>query len=129
MDINYAVKFSTTIGVGYRSECDMTELCNDNDARLYLSLIGILRWMVEIGCIDLTCEVSMMASYCAMPRSGHLYQLFNIFVYLKGHHNSCMVFDPSYLEIDMEAFPRREWKQHYGDASEVIPSDCPTTLG
>ena len=118
-------KASTPIGVGYRPECDMSKLCDEDDARLYLSLIGTLRWMVEIGRVDLTCEVSMMASYSAMPTEGHVYQLFHMFSYLKEHHNSCMVFYPSYPDIDLDAFPKKEWKQHYGDAFEVIPSDCP----
>ena len=64
-----------------------------------------------------------------MPREGHLYQLFHMFSYLKGHHNSRMVFDPSYPDIDLDAFPKREWKQHYGDACEVIPPGCPEPHG
>ncbi len=30
--------------------------------------------MVELGCIDLTCEVLMMLSNMALPREGHLSQ-------------------------------------------------------
>ena len=40
-----------------------------------------------------------------------------------------MVFDPSYPDIDVDLFPKMEWKQHYGDAAELIPPDCPKPLG
>ena len=33
----------------HRPECDVSEECNEDDARLYLSLIGVLRRMVELG--------------------------------------------------------------------------------
>ena len=60
-----------------------------------MSLIGVLRWMVEMGRVDICVEVSLMSSQMALPRRGHLERLFNIFRYLKVHHNSEMVFDPS----------------------------------
>jgi len=33
----------------YRPEVDLSPECNDEDAKLYLSLIGALRWIVELG--------------------------------------------------------------------------------
>ena len=63
---------------GFRPECDLSPECNDEDSRLYMSLIGVLRWVVELGRIDLTCEASMLASYSAMSREGHLQQLFHV---------------------------------------------------
>jgi len=56
----------------YHPERDATPEYNTDNARLYASLIGILRWLVELGRIDITCEVSIMSSYTAMPREGHL---------------------------------------------------------
>ena len=53
-------------------ERESTHECNTENARLYTSLIEILRWLVKLGRIDITCEVSMMSSYTAMPRKGHL---------------------------------------------------------
>ena len=73
-----------------------------------MSLIGVLRWVVELGRIDLTCEASILASYSAMPREGHLQQLFHVFAFLKKYHNSRMVFDRSYPDIDLEQFPLME---------------------
>jgi len=41
-----------------------------------------------------------MSSQLALPRLGHLEQVFHIFGYLKSHHNAELVFDPTYPEID-----------------------------
>ena len=58
----------------------------------------------------MTTEVSVMSSCLALPREGHLRQLFHIFEYLNKHHNTEMVFDPSFPEINEADFPRRDWK-------------------
>jgi hypothetical protein len=42
----------------------------------------------------------MLSSHHALPYEGHLHALYNIFAYLKIHHNAEMVFDdPTELEI------------------------------
>ena len=38
--------------------------------------------MVELGRIDIFCEVSMMSSQLALPREGHLDQVFHILEYI-----------------------------------------------
>ena len=85
---------SNPLGSGYRPEIDISDELDDTNAAYYQSLIGILQWMVELGRIDITCEVSMMSSHMALPRVGHLDQLFHMFAYLKRNHNTELVFDP-----------------------------------
>lgn len=75
----------------------------------YQSLIGILRWMVELGQADITAEVFMMASCMALPRQDHLEPLYHIFAYLKSKHNSQMIFDPSYPQIDPDGEKRSKF--------------------
>ena len=45
---------------GYCPELDASLELDLQDSTYYQSLIGILRWMVEIVKIDITCKVSMM---------------------------------------------------------------------
>ena len=71
----------------------------------------------------------MMSSFSAMPRDGQLEQLFHVFAFLKQHHNSRFVFDPTYPHIDVDKFERKCCKQHYGDTKEEISDDCPDPLG
>ena len=96
---------------------------------MYMSLVGVFHWMVELGRVDLTCEVSMMTSHSAIPRVDHIQQLLHIFAYPKNYHNSQMVFYPSYPEINTDDFPWRDWSQFYGEQVEELPKDYPKPLG
>ena len=78
---------------------------NPKDAAYYQSLIGVLRWIVELGRVDIVCEVSMMSSCLALPREGHLQALFHLFTYLNKKHNAELVYDPTDPVIDMNMFP------------------------
>ena len=51
----------------YRPEVDISSELGSKEASYYQSLIGTLQWIVELGRVDITCEVSMMAFMMAMP--------------------------------------------------------------
>ena len=56
----------------YRPELDTSLECNDEQIQFFQNVIGILRWLVELGRIDIGYEVAILSSYLAMPRTGHL---------------------------------------------------------
>jgi len=62
--------------------------------------------MVEMGRVDIITDVSMLSSFVAMPREGHLSQVLHIFVYLKCHSNAMLVLDPTYPDIRDEEFEK-----------------------
>ena len=99
------------------------------DDAYYQSLVGILRWIVELVSVEICLEVSLMSSHLALPCEGHLDKLFDIFTYLKWKHRSRMVFDPTYPSIDDYDFPRHDWEKHYGEVKEVIPKNAPSLRG
>ena len=114
----------------YRPELDVSPELNDTDASYYQSLIGILRWIVELGRADICVEASMMASHMAMPRKGHLEQLFHIFGYLKNNHNSELVLDPTEPEVCENEFKREDWGHTvFGDTKEELPHNAPQPRG
>ena len=122
--------------ITYRPELDITPLCNSEQFHVYQQLIGILRWLVELGLVDIHLEVSKLSSFLASPRLGHLHQTFHIFKYLSNHDNSWIPLDPAKLNIDWrgssEHSPgvRREMmKKIYQDAEEDIPSNAPEPRG
>ncbi len=85
--------------------------------------------MVELGCIDIATEVSMLSSYLACPRKGHLENALHVMGYLRLKHNSRLIFDPTYPVIIQTAFPSFEWTEFYGDVEEAIPPDMPPPFG
>ena len=92
--------------IGYHPELDTSEVLDPDDASYYMSQIGILRWCVELGRIDIITEVSELASFSAMPRQGHLDAVLPSLCLLEGKTQSSMIFDPTYPDIDEGAFKR-----------------------
>jgi hypothetical protein len=113
----------------YVAELDESRELTPEGASYYQSQIGILRWCVELGRVDIITEVSILSSFMAMPRDGHLEAVFHIYAYLKCHHNSRMIFDPTYPYVDESKFKECDWKEFYGDVKEPIPPNAPEPRG
>ena len=113
----------------YDADLDTSDPLTPDQASFYQHLIGVLRWMVEIGPIDIATEVSILSSYLAYPRDGHLSTALFIMGYLKQKHNSRLVFDPTYPDIVHSDFPKYNWTEFYHGAEEAIPPDMPEPLG
>ena len=125
-------KAPTPLSNGYRPEIDMSPELGDADASYFHSLIGVLRWIVELGRVDICIDVSMMSSHLALPREGHLKEVFHIFAYLKKHHNAEMVFDPTPVQFDRNLFEKQDWSYSpYGveGIEEEMPDGMPTPYG
>ena len=114
----------------YRPECDVSNLLGDELSTRYMQLIGILRWGVELGRIDIITEVTMLSSYNCSPREGHLEALYQIFEYVHSHLRSTVVFDSSRPTFDYGRFTdTTDWKKVYGEVTEEIPDDLPEARG
>ena len=85
--------------------------------------------MVELGCIDILNEVSLL-SYClAYPRYRHIEAMLHIMAYFKQKHISHLVFDPTYPDIYYSVFKHCDWQQFYHEAEEAITPNAPKTKG
>ena len=125
-------KAETPLTTSYRPELDVSPELTTRDSAYYQSLIGILRWIVELGRIDICLEVSMMSSHLAMPRKGHLDQVLHIFAYLRKYHNTELVYDPSDPVVEQDVFEQRDWtSSEFGSVQgkEEIPSNMPESRG
>ena len=99
-------KVTPPIADGYRPELDATPELDARRASYYQGLIGILRWIVELGRIDITTAVSHMSRFMANPREGYLEQTLHIFAYLKKYDKSAIVFDDTTPDFDESRFTR-----------------------
>ena len=122
----------TPISTTYCPEIDVSPELSQSDASYYQSLIGVLRWIVELGRVDICLEVSMMSSHVALPREGHFEQLLHIFAYLKNKHNTELVYDPSDPVVDEAKFDQRDWaSSEFGHVvgKEELPPNMPEPRG
>jgi len=94
-----------------------------------MSLIGILRWAIELGRLDIYIDVTLLSSFMAQPRIGHMEQVLHIFSYLKCHLQSNIVFDPNEIIWDEDQFKKYDWKDFYHGAAEAIPPNAPNPRG
>ena len=65
------VRAPTPMSSGYRPEIGVTPELGPEDAAYYHSLIGVLRWIVELGRMDINVELSILSSHLLMPREGN----------------------------------------------------------
>ena len=122
----------------YRPELDATNFCSPDLINVYQTMLGVLRWIIELGRIDILHEVSLLSQYLVQPREGHLSQACNVFRYLKNRYNKgYLVMDPEKWHIEWsggadEMHPRQRaiyLKEQYPDAEQAYPPDMPEPLG
>ena len=123
----------------YRPELEASDYCNDDLTTVYLNLMGMLRWMIEIGRVDMLHEASLLSQYMALPRTGHLQQALNIFKYIKANANQgWLVYDPLDYDIDWKPIRPNEvspieraisMKELYTEAEDPLPHRMPKPLG
>ena len=116
--------------LGYEPCMDVSPLLSPDEASYLQTIIGVMRWMVELGRMDIAVEVLQFSSFLAIPSQGHLVNSLHVMSYLKVKHNSRLVLDPSYPGIDMSDFKSNEnWAPFYGDVQEAKPLNAPNPLG
>jgi hypothetical protein len=117
----------TVIPSGYRPELNTSSYCSDIESNHYQQQIRVLRWIVELGRIDIAVEASMLASYTAAPRLGHLEALLSIYTYMNQHSRSKLVLDASCVPIPEGE--KQQWTSFYPDAKEALADDMPQPRG
>jgi hypothetical protein len=115
-------KCITPFSCNYAPWLETTAELKADGVQHYQELIGVLRWAVEIARVDILLETSLLSTYLAMPREGHLEQALHIFGYLKGNPKRKLGFDPSHPDIDENRFRKCDWSEFYREAEEVIES-------
>ena len=105
----------------YHPSEDVSNKLNAQVLQAYQEMINELRWSVEIGRVDIFLEVALISSHLALPRSGHLQAVYQIFGYLKQVSKQKLYFDPVSPPISKHRFHKFFWEDFYQDAKEAIP--------
>ena len=120
----------------YRPELDITHFCDPEQHNIFMMIVGMMRWLIELGRIDILLETSQLSSYLASPRIGYLIQTLRVFHYRMKHDSSWIPMDYTPLDIEytgpQDASPevrRKMMRQIYRDTSEKIPDNEPTIRG
>jgi len=114
----------------FHPELDSSNFLDADGTALYQSYIGILRWAVELGRVDIAHFAGTMAKFNAIPREGHLTAVVRYMAYLKKHLRSRLVFDPKRIDWSDMEWTSKDWSRFYLDVTgEVLPPDMPKPRG
>ena len=105
--------------IDYDAELDTSPELDPDAASHYLTIICILRWMIEQGRVDTMTEVLLLSSHVALPREIHG------MAHVGQRCNSRLVYDPPYPEIDHSVFKKCYWSEFYRDDKKAIPVNVP----
>jgi len=127
-------KCLTSFVSNYHLSEDTSKELDAEGTRYFQELIGVLRWAIELGRVDILLEVALLLSHLALPRTGHLQQghlqqVYHIFGYLDQFPKRRLYFDPDYPNISKGRFQKFDWVDFYRDATEDIPQDMPQPRG
>ena len=76
-------------------------MCRRSQTAYLQNLIGILRWIVELGRTHIIFEVSLLSKFLVLPCAGHLPQALHIFKYLDMHQDNDLAFDTMYHNAEI----------------------------
>ena len=74
--------------MGYDPELDTSPELDPDAASYYLMVIGILRWMIELGRSDIITKVSLLSLHVALPREEHLETVAHVMAHIGQRYNS-----------------------------------------
>jgi len=115
---------------GDHPELDDLELLDEDDQKMYQSLIGAPQWVIQIGHFDIQTAVMTLSRFRAVPRQGHLDRVKRIHGCLsKMRHATIKIRTdaPDYSNIPVKLC---DWEcSCYADAKEEIPLDAPAPKG
>ena len=72
----------------YRPELDITLFSDPDQCILFMMIVEMMIWLIELGRIYILLETSQLSNYLASPRIGHLMQALHVFYYLLNHDSS-----------------------------------------
>jgi Reverse transcriptase (RNA-dependent DNA polymerase). len=121
----------------YRPEIDVSDELDPKGTHRYQELIGILRWAVELGRVDIMTEVSCLSQHLCAPHVGHLDAAYMIFRFLQRNmkkNTGRIAFDPVIppcIEgaIGPDDVVMDHWKEFYPEARDELPPNMPEPLG
>ena len=111
-------------------ELDDSDLLNEENAKIYQSLIGALQWTMQIGRFDIATAAMTLSRFRAQPRQGHLDRVKRIHGHLCRWKHGVTRIDTEVPDFSHVPENAHDWDcSMYEGAKEEIPSDIPTPRG
>ena len=111
-------------------ELDESDFLDEDETRIYQSLIGCTQWVIQLGRFDIAVHVGTLSSFRAKPRRGHLDRIKRVIGYLSKMDRGAVCIRTDMPDISDAEINRYDWsKTVYAGSEEEIPHDIPTPKG
>ena len=111
VNLDYLRRQIIHLKMSYDPELDTSPELDSDAVSYYLIIIGIPRWMIELGRVSIITEVSLLSSYIVLPRDGHLDASVLVMANVGQSYDSRLVYYPSYPEIYYSVFKENDWSE------------------
>ena len=123
-------EFSSPLEKNNHPELDDTEFLDDQDIKIYQSMVGACQWAVSLGRFDIQTALMTMSQFRIAPRVGHLMRMKRIYGYLKRFRDGAIRVRVGIPDFSGLPNSVHEWDYSvYGNVSELIPENLPEPLG
>ena len=95
--------------MGHDPELDTSPELDPDAVSSYLTIINVLRWMIELGKINIINVVSSLLYHVTLHREGHLEAAIHVMAHVGYRYNIILVYDRVYPEIDQGVFKKCDW--------------------
>ena len=73
--------------------------------------------------------MALLLQHLALPREGHLEQVFHVLGYLKENEKLRLMFDCGMPTVDKQLFKIYDWINFYRYATDLVPGNMPESRG
>ena len=115
---------------GDHPELDDSDFLDEKGIRQYHSLLGSMQWAVSLAHLNIAMAVMTLASFCPMPRIGHLDRAKQVVGFLAKMKHGVLRFrtaEPDFSDLPEQDF---DWAHSVcGDVEEMKDDSVPPPLG
>ena len=105
--------------MSYRTELDVSQVLNPKEAQDCQQFVGIARWIIEIGRVDILYEVLLLSIHLDMPQKVHMEALMVIFFYPGKDYLKNIIVYPMIHKVDTSMEIETNWlKSIYGQDNQ-----------
>ena len=93
-------------------ELDESDFLDENETRIYQSLIGCTQWLIQLGRFDIAVhDVGTLSSFRAKPRRGHLDRIKRVIGYLSKMCDSAIRIRTDMPDVSDAVIERYDWSK------------------
>ena len=123
-------KVSSPLEKGDNPEIDDSDFLDENETKIYQSMIGSAQWVVSIGRFDVAVHLMTLSSFRAQPRRGHLDRIKRVYAYLIKMKHAVIRYRTDLPDVSDFIFPELDWSNTpYAGAVEELPTNLPPARG